>query len=154
MRAHVHRFRDAFAPPAEPALPGDIAFLAAAGFSERVLAAAARRARVTGTEPAAILIANGVIAEAEYYRLLAEALDLSFVAPDRVVDIVEPSPFALAAIDRIRLAEIGATALGRLVVVAPEGAGVGRLADIVAAHPQMKHYLRITTASAIRTGLA
>ncbi len=150
--ASVHRLPDDIRPAAEATLPADIAFLAA-GIDARVLAAATRRARVTGAEPAAILIASGIIGEADYYRQLAAALDLPFVEPDAVVGAVRPSAFALAAIDRIRLAEIGETAFGRLVALAPEGAGVGRLAELVAAHPQIKHSLRITTPSAIRSGL-
>ena len=134
-------------------LPADVAFLVANGHEPARLAAAVRRAARLDVEPADVLITAGDITETAYYRRLADHLGLSFVGPDRVVSHTGAKIFAVEDLKRIRLAEIGHTALGRLVAVAPHGIGVRRLAELVADNPEMRHFLRIAPVSAIRAGL-
>lgn len=74
------------APKAGTLIAPDIAFLVTHGFSPAVLLAAQRRAGQTGEPAHRVLIANGIIAEATYVRLLAERLNLGLAGPEAVPD--------------------------------------------------------------------
>ena len=59
-------------------LPIEIAFLAAHGLPDALLRCAAARAAEQGVGAEAVLIAEGVVTEAAYYRSLARTLGLPF----------------------------------------------------------------------------
>ncbi len=61
-----------------PALPPDIAFLAAAGVTATLLRAAASDAIRLGVEPHAALLACGGVSESQYYGALAKHLGVAF----------------------------------------------------------------------------
>lgn len=115
-----------------------------------VIAAAERRAREVGVTADHVLLASGMVAEANYVSALAHNLGLAFEPLDR---------FSRAAcpLGDDRLIESGAVGLlplieddDFLIVVAPRGVAARRLAALAAASPGLRRRIRLTTGECLR----
>ncbi len=105
------------------ALPEEIAFLPAYGVPSQVLNYAAALSRRQGVSADAALLAEGLMEEEDFYRALADYLNVQFEQEDLEI---APSIEASRAVE-LGYAPLAPNSLGLRWVFAPRGAAIGHL---------------------------
>ena len=136
-----------------PPLSGEIAFLLKYGFSRTQLQAVERRARLLGLPAADVLLANGYLSDVAYFNLIARELGLPFwpVVPNghdvlphlpaphqwsRMARMAAYAPQCSSSLFNQRRAEF---------FIAPDGAQLAALRQMLRKSPHHAHRLKITT---------
>ncbi len=132
-------------------LPVDIAFLRQFGVANSVLIQATRQSRQLGQSAAEILICNGAISEPDYFRYMAQHLNLSFddeeIAPENCLGELGNK---INVIERARLCLVRNNGPILLVYISPDGRMLPQLKRFLIKYPSLKNRIVVTTNSAIR----
>lgn len=119
-------------------------------FSTGELAAAAARARTIGVSADRVLVVSGAIAEEDYVRALADALDIDFDTlawTEREACPLTDTQLIDAAVTGIVPLRIG----GQLkYVVAPRGIAARRLSELAERSPRLRERIRLTSANHLK----